>query len=155
MLYTLLAALALALIVSIRLNILLWKMAKQQPDLNGLAMLLESRARGAHGLKPETLDRIADHLKRGAAHIDIARGLIPTPEAPRKLSATQLGKLHNMPASDIQERLVQLDYLVKSSSGHRFTSLGLRAGGVLRKRDAHDDGFMVWPVDIPLTTGTN
>lgn len=153
MIYITLTALALALIVSIRLNCLLWKKAEQPPDLIGLAVSLEWQARGAKNLDQDTLDCIADALKRGTRHIDIARGLIPTPEAPRKLSATQLGKLHKLPASAIQERLVQLGYMVTTNGGHQFTSLGLRAGGEFRKRDAHDDGFMAWPVDMPLTTG--
>ena len=152
MIYITLTALALALIVSIRLNCLLWKKAEQQPDLIGLALSLERQCRGAYKLDRDSLDRIADALKRGTRQIDITRGLIPTPDAPRKLSATQLGKLHKMSALAIQERLVQLGYMT-TSGGHRFTSLGLRAGGEFRKRDANDDGFMVWPVDIPLTTG--
>lgn len=153
MIYITLAFLVLALIISIRLNFLLWQKA-EHPDLIGLAASLEWRARGqAHTLDQDSLDRVADILKRGTRHIDIARGLIPIPDAPRKLSATQLGKLHRMPASAIQERLVQLGYMVTGSGGHRFTSLGLRAGGEFRKRDAHGDGFMVWPVDIPLADG--
>ena len=152
MIYITLTVLVLALIVSVRLNYWLWKKA-EQPDLIGLAVSFEQQARGsAHDLDQEALDQIAEALKRGTRHIDIARGLIPTPDAPRKLSATQLGKLHKMPASAIQERLVQLGYMVTTSGGHRFTSLGLRAGGEFRKRDEHADGFMVWPVDIPLVT---
>lgn len=85
MIYITLTALALALIVSIRLNCWLWKKAEQEPDLIGLAVSLEWQARGAHDLDQETLDRISDVLKRGTRHIDIARGLIPTPDAPRKL----------------------------------------------------------------------
>lgn len=153
MMYITLTALVLALIVSIGLNFLLLKGAERKPDLIWLALSLEREARNADKLDWGSLDRIADALKRGTRQIDIARGLIPTPDAPRKLSATKLGKLHKMPASAIQERLVQLGYMVQDSSGvHRFTSLGLRAGGQFRKRDDHDEGFMVWPVDIQLAT---
>lgn len=152
MIYITLAALALTLILSIRMNYVLWKHAEQERDLIGLAVSLEMRAHSAYKLDQNSLDRIADSLKSGIRQIDIARGLIPRPDAPRKLSATQLGKLHKMSTSAIQKRLVQLGYLT-TSNGHRFTSLGLRAGGEFRKRDAHDAGFMVWPVDIPLTSG--
>lgn len=141
MTYITLTVLLLALIVSVRFNYWLWKTA-DRPNLIGLVAALEQHARStARDLDRDALDHIAEGLKRATRHIDIARGLIPIPDAPRKLSATQLGKLHKLPASTIQERLVQLGYMVSTSGGHRFTSLGLRAGGEFRQRDVNDDGY--------------
>ena len=89
-------------------------------------------------------------MKRATRHIDVPLGQIPMPDTLRKLTATQLGKLHKMPASAIQD---QLGYMETPPCGHRIISLGLRAGGEFRRRDSHNDGFMVWLVDIPLATG--